>query len=157
MGEGLEAVHAVEVDEAVEVVGLVLDDAGGEALVDPLERLAVEAVAAELELAVAAHLAAQVGHREAALPAVLQLLGQRRHHRVDQHGERDRGGVGIARVAVDLDHANLLELVHLGGREPRAVVLAHGLDHVVDQALDLGRPDLRDRNRRRDLAKHGMS
>ena len=74
------------------------------------------------------------------------MLGpERGHDRVDEHGERDLRRVGVARVAEHLDDAHLLRHVHLVGGEAGAVVLAHGLDHVVDEALDL-RPS---RSRRR--------
>src|SRR5262249_9175638 len=84
------------------------------------------------------------------------LSRERRHDGVDQDRERNAGRIGIARIAVDLDHADLLGNVHLGGREPSAAVLAHGLDHVVDQPLDLARPDFLDRNRRRHFPQHRM-
>src|SRR5262249_22153615 len=45
----------------------------------------------------------------------------------------------------------------LVGGEACAVVLAHGFDHVVDQALDFGGPDLPDGDRLRHFAKNGMS
>src|SRR5712671_642849 len=157
MREGGEVPHPVEVDPAVQVVGLVLDDAGEELLGHHVDQAALAVERLETHAAEARDHAPHVGHREAALPAVLHLLGQRGHHRVDQHRERDRGGVGVARVAVHLDHADLLELVHLGSGEPGSVVLAHGLDHVVDQALGPGRADLLDRNGRRELAKYRVS
>src|SRR5262249_24945134 len=39
----------------------------------------------------------------------------------------------------------------------RAVVLAHGLDHVVDQPLDVRRPDLLDGDRLRHFAEDRVS
>src|SRR5262249_8243332 len=53
--------------------------------------------------------------------------------------------------------ADLTEHVHLVGGESGAVVLAHGLDHVIDQPLDLWRADLARRHRRRRLPQHRMS
>jgi len=50
-------------------------------------------------------------------------------------------GVRVARIAEHLDDGDLLEGVHLGRRQAGAVVLAHRLDHVVDQPLDRGRSD----------------
>ena len=52
------------------------------------------------------------------------------------------GRVRVAGIAVHLDHADLLERVHLGRGEAGAIVLAHGLDHVVDEALGVRGPDL---------------
>ena len=57
-------------------------------------------------------------------------------------------------VIVDLTARDLDEGVDLVGGEPRAVVLAHGLHHVVDQPLDLGGADRLERDRLRFLTKH---
>jgi hypothetical protein len=43
----------------------------------------------------------------------------------------------MARMAVHLDDEDVERMVHLGCRQPHAVVLAHRLDHVVDELLDL--------------------
>ncbi len=41
-----------------------------------------------------------------------------------------------------LDRHDLKSAVHLRRRQPDAVVLPHGLDHIVDQALDVRRLDV---------------
>src|SRR3990172_2851401 len=104
MGERAEVLHAVEVDDAVEVVDLVLDHAGEELLGDHVHLRAVAVIGLEPDRRVASHHPAHVRHREAPLPAVLRLFGQRGDDRVDQHREWDAGGVRVARVAVDLDN-----------------------------------------------------
>jgi len=55
---------------------------------------------------------------------------------------RALAGWGSQRVAEHLDDADLLERVHLVRGEPGAVVLAHGLDQVVDESLGIPRADL---------------
>jgi protein-S-isoprenylcysteine O-methyltransferase Ste14 len=47
--------------------------------------------------------------------------------------------------------------VHLGRRQPGAVVLRHGLEHIVDELLDLGRADSFGRDRLGDLPQHRMA
>ncbi len=141
----------------MEVVGLVLDHPREELLGHHVDRIALPIERLEPNGRRPRDDAAHVGHGEATLPPVLGLVGERGHHRIDQHGERDGGRVGVPRVAVDLDHADLLQHVHLGGGETGAVVLTHRLDHVVDEALGLRGADLPAGHGRRDLTKHRMS
>src|SRR6185369_9168912 len=49
------------------------------------------------------------------------------------------------------------EGVHLGGRQPRAVVLAHRLDHVVDEALHRGGAERRGIDALGDFPEHRMA
>src|SRR5207253_222500 len=79
----------IDVDDAVEVVRLVLDDAREEILGDELDGVARAIEAFEPHRRVARGHAPHVGHREAALPAVFRLLRHRRHDRIDDHGQRD--------------------------------------------------------------------
>src|SRR2546425_9948973 len=55
------------------------------------------------------------------------------------------------------DDRDLSRGVPLIRGEARAVVLAHGLDHVVDEPLDLRRTDLVPRDGFRHLAEDGMA
>ena len=88
------------------------------------------------------------GHRQAALVDRRGLVVERLDHRVDDHGQRDRRLVRVARVVVDLDDGDPQQRADLVGREPGAAGGAHRLDHVVDQALDLGRGELLGRRSR---------
>src|SRR5262249_3406697 len=74
-----------------------------------------------------------------------------------EDGEGHLRRVGIAGIGGNLDDRDLQERVDLIRGQPRAVVLAHGLDHVVDQPLHVRRPDGLDGDRLRSLAQHGMS
>src|SRR5262245_46889030 len=69
--------HALRIENAVEVVAFVLDDAGVEAARLTLDRLALKAVASVADLGPARHSAAQAWHREAGLPAEFVLVAQR--------------------------------------------------------------------------------
>ena len=84
--------------------------------------------------------ASQVGNREASLPADLGLVAQGRHDGVDHHGQRDRR-LGALVVGRDLDDREAQPHVDLRRGEADALVLVHGLDHVVDEPLDVGRAD----------------
>ena len=53
----------------------------------------------------------------------------------DEHHERHLGLRALV-VARDLDHGEAQALVDLGRREPDALVLVHGLAHVVDELLE---------------------
>ena len=59
--------------------------------------------------------------------------------RIHQDGERHRLGIGIAWVLLDAVDDDPARHVDLRRGEPGAVVVVHRLEHVVDQALDLGR------------------
>src|SRR5262245_29703365 len=157
VSERREVPHPVDVHDAVEMIRLVLDHPSEELLRHGVDLAAIPIVGLEPDRRVAGHYAAHVRHGEASLPAVVHLLGERRHDRVDEDGERNGGRVGIARVLGNLDHADLLERVHLRRGEAGPVVLAHGLDHVVDEPLSLRRPDLLHGNERRLLAQHRVA
>src|SRR3989441_654664 len=138
VGEGRQVAHTIEVHVPVEMIGLVLGDACEEVLgIDDVAR-AFTVVKLEPDRRVAGHDAPHVGNRQAALPAVFHLVCQRRDDGIDDHGERDLGRVGIARIGLDLDDRDLLEDVDLVGGESGPVVLAHRLDQVVDELLGLG-------------------
>src|SRR5262245_18839816 len=156
VGESGEIAHPIEVHVTVEVIGLVLGDACEEVLrVDDLPgALAVEIF--EPDRRVAWHHAPHVGHRDAAFPPVLHLVGQRGDDGIDDDRERNFRSFGIARVGLNLDDRDLPGNVDLVGGESRSVVLAHRLDHVVDELLRRGGPNLFWRERLRLLTQDGM-
>jgi hypothetical protein len=109
------------------------------------------------QLDVAADDAAEVGHRQAALEVLELGLRERGQDRVDEDRQRDVGLVRVARVVLDLHHADLHRLVHLSGREAGARGVAHGLDHAVDEGLKAGRPQLLERDGAGLLAQDGVT
>ena len=114
--------------------------------------LAVEV--ADVDVDVAPDVAPQVGDGEAALVDLDQLVVQRLDHRVDDHGQRDAGLVGVAGVVLDLDHRDAHGLVHLVGGQAGAVGVAHRVDHVVDEPLHLRRRQLVGRQLAGPLPEH---
>src|SRR6058998_2106224 len=156
VGERGEIAHAVEVDDPVQVVGLVLADPREEVLRDEVHRLPLAVQALQAHGRVAGHHAAHVGDREAALPALLHFVRERRDDRIDDHHQGHRGRVRVARVPEHLDDGDLLGRVYLVRRQPGPVVLAHRLHHVVDESLDLRRANGPGVDGRGDLPQHGM-
>src|SRR4029079_19462008 len=75
--EAGEIADAHRVEHAVEVVAFVLDHTGMEVLHLALERLAVLVEPGIAQALEARHPAAHAGHRQAALPAFLDLVGER--------------------------------------------------------------------------------
>src|SRR2546426_7540768 len=157
VAEGPEVAHAVDVDDAVQVVGLVLDDAREEVLGVHFLPVALAVVILETHRDAARDHAAHVGHRQAALPAVLHLVGQGGHHGIDDDGERNRDGVWIAGVGLDLDDGDLGQLMDLVAGQAGPVVLVHRVDHVVDQPLPGRGANLVHRHRLRLHAQHRMA
>ena len=111
----------VEEQPPVEVVALVLERAGGEAPLDLVVLVAVAVEVADAHVDVAEDVAAQVGHRQAALVDLDELVVERLDHRVDDDGQRDRRLVRVARVVVDLDDGDAHRLVDLVGGDAGAV------------------------------------
>src|SRR5438034_10549887 len=91
------------------------------------------------------------------LPALVHLVGQRRDDGIDDDGERNLRGFGIARAGLQLDDGDALEDVDLIAGEACAVVLAQRLDHVVDELLRRGSSNLRRGERARLLSRDGMT
>ena len=105
--------------------------------------LPVAVEVADPDVDVALDLAAQVRDREAALVDRDQLVVERLDHRVDEHRQRDRRLVRVARVVCSTSAIAIRSAcADLRRGEPGAVRGALGLDHVVDQRLDLGRGEL---------------
>ena len=151
-------VGAVDEEDAVEVVDLVLERAGGQAALHLLVLAAVAVEVADADVDLARHVAAQVGHREAALVDLDHLVVERLDHRVDHHRERDRRLVRVARVVrLDLDDRDPQRLADLVRREAGAVGGALGLDQVVDQRLHLGRAQARPGDLAGALAQHRIA
>ena len=69
IGQRLEAAHAIEEQDAVQMIGLVLDDARGEILELELEALAGAIEGRHLDVLRARHPAAHFRNAEAAFPA----------------------------------------------------------------------------------------
>ena len=147
----------VEEQPAVEVVAFVLEGAGGEPPLDLVVLVPVPVEPAGPDVDVPQDGAPQVGDRQATLVDLDQLVVERLDDRVDQDRERDRRLVRVPRVVVDLDDRHPDRLVDLVGGDPGAVGVAHRVDQVVDQPLQLRRGQLGRRDLAGALAEDGMT
>jgi len=127
------------------VVALVLPGGGGEA---PNHLVVLGTVTVEVahpHVDVAPHLAPQ-RHRQTALVDDDLLVVQRLDHRVDRHGQRDAGLVGVPGVVAHLHDGDAHRFAHLSGGQAGAVCVAHRGDQIVDQRLHLRRTHLGQRD-----------
>src|SRR5581483_10913395 len=136
-----EVLDAHRIEDAVEVVALVLHHARVEALDRAVDRLAKGVEAGVADLAVARHDAAHPGHRQASLPALLHLAPDRLHRRVDEHGVRHLLGIRVARVLLHAEDDDAQQHPDLRGGEPGAVQVLHGVAHVGDQLAQPARAE----------------
>jgi small subunit ribosomal protein S21 len=142
-GEMAQVGHPHRVENAVEMIHLVLQDAGEQAVSLAGDRAAATVERREADPAMPWHEAAQIGDRQASLEPGLDLVAERRELGVDQHvdlGATTLGTVGQLHGSDDAPAG-----MNLGRGETDAVGIRHGLQHVVDQGLNIRRPDLLDR------------
>ena len=81
----------------------------------------------------ARHLAAQAGHRQAALPALFHLIAQRRDQRVDQDRFRHRRRIGVTLVLPESEDHQCQVDPDLRRGQAGAASRVHGLEQVGDQ------------------------
>ena len=97
---------------------------------------------AHLDLARARHPAADVGNAQAAFPVLDDLVADDGDLGVDERDQRHPVlvlGSSSSSVGREPGDEQPQAFVHLRRRQPDAVVLAHRLDHVVDELLDARR------------------
>ena len=153
-GQRLERPHPIEEQHAVEMIGLVLDDARRKIVRAQLDALAVPVERAHLDLARPRHAAADVGDAQAAFPVLDDVGADDGDLGVDDR-ERRRFRLVVLVAIVERGDEQPEPLVHLRRGQTDAVILDHRVDHVVDQLLhdraaDLGlleRPRLRAQHR----------
>jgi len=119
----------------------VLDDPGVKVLGGEIQGVPLPVVGLDLDLPVAGDLPPEIDDAQAPLPVLDHLLRGPDDLRVDEDHQRDGRGLRIAGVPLDLQDGDLDRDMDLGRCQPDPVVLAHGLDHVVNEALELLSPD----------------
>ncbi len=102
-------------------------------------------------LPVARHQPAHTWDAETALPAVGTFRTDRLDLGVHEHGQRDGLGGRVSGAVVEPEDHDPLQHADLDGRKTRAVVGAHGVQHVLHQRMQLRRVE--HLHRRRDLAQ----
>ncbi len=138
--------HPHRIEDAVEVIALVLHDARVKAFGDALDALSLEVVSAVTQLPHPRHDAAQAGDGQAPLPALFRLGRQWFEHRIDEDRAGHRVGVRITRVAHRririAEDDETQRHADLGRGEPRATGRLHRLEHVADERTQLGRAEI---------------
>ena len=116
---------------AVQVIHLVLDADGQQAVGPQLLRLALAVEEAHGDLVGAVHVGEDAGHGQAAFLVHL-FAGLVAQLRIDED-------LGLVLFLADVDDHEALVHVHLAGGQADARRVVHGLEHVVEQALEFGR------------------
>ena len=107
VGERGQVAHAVEINFAVQMVPLVLNNARVKAGRDEVEFRAAAVLGAHADFFIARHAAPKFGNAEAAFPIFFHLLRKRLDLEIYQNGKRNRGLLGIARIVRDLEDGDL--------------------------------------------------
>ena len=131
------------------MVALVLDHTGMEARDRAVDRVAVEVAAGVTHPCVTRHDTTHPRHRQAALPALLLRIVERRNGRIAKDGVGHLVGVGVARIAAHAKDHHLQQHADLRRSDACAVERRHGVLQVVHQLAQLRRAKGADR--RRDL------
>ena len=129
-GLSLLALRSVEDQHPVQVVDLVLEDAGLEAGGLDQQRLTADVAASHPRVQRTLDVDRDSGQAEAALLGDRQLVGEPLQLRVDDRG---RGG-----VEPRLHDQQAVHDAELGRRQPDAEGIAHDRDHLLGLALELG-------------------
>ena len=135
-GQRAQVRHPHRVENPVEMVDLVLQDAGEQAGGQTGDRAPVTVQGAVAQVGMARDATAQARDRQAALEGELVRRADRLELRIDQD-MRDRAGA-LGPVGQVERHDDAQRFVDLRRREADPLGIDHGRQHVVDQPLDLG-------------------
>jgi hypothetical protein len=132
--------EAVGKDFSVEVVYLVLSDAGEETVDFFGMLLPVLVPPVEYDSVGTKHILMDIGHAETAFVEVFLFAFELKNLRVDEnmHVGGVAIGVGLLVIGAHTDGYQADGEVHLRGGETHAVGVVHGLEHIVDKFLEVG-------------------
>ncbi|MDT4875218.1 hypothetical protein FQZ97_1105680 [compost metagenome] len=114
-----------------------------------LDRLPLRIDALIANTPITIHRPTQARHRKTTFPALLHLLAERRDQRVEQDGLRHSRGIRIAFAVLEAEDHQLQVDTDLRRSQTDTAGVAHGVEHVVDQVLQLGAAEQLLRHRRR--------
>ncbi len=112
-----------------------------EAIDYPVDWLAVRIETLVTDAGVARHFATQTGNGQAALPAQFFVIAQGRDDRVDQNGLRHRISIRITLTFFESEDHQLQTNTNLRRRQANAPRRGHGVEHILDQLLQLFCPE----------------
>lgn len=141
-------IHPIDEEDAFEVIDLVLDRASQEALAFEFDGLAIDAEGLDPAMGGATDIGVEFWEAEATLGAEDFFATQMQFRVAEDHGrvfgevtffavDPEFGGALLG--VVDLEHAELQGFGDLLCGEADALGVAHGFDHVVGEAANLGR------------------
>jgi tRNA-2-methylthio-N6-dimethylallyladenosine synthase len=123
------------------MIDFMLHDAGMKLGDGAIDRAAGRIDARVAELPVAWHQPAHARNGQTALPTLLHLRPKRRELGIDENGERDLLGVGVARVGLDTEYDNPEPDPDLRRRKTRSIKILHGVPHIAQQAVEFRRAE----------------
>src|SRR5487761_947027 len=158
IAEGGRTPETVQVEVAVQVIELVLDDDGRQAGELQLERLPAPVQRADLHRAMPPGHAAEVGERKASLRTELVPVPDQRHLGISEDGQRESVTIWIpVDIRDDLNHEYADRHVHLGSGNPHAVIIAHGIAEIIDEPAVPASLEIFSRDGIRNAAQHGTA
>jgi len=136
---------ARRIKDAVEVVYLMLHDARVKSSDRSIDFLAAFVKATISQVPIARHKTTHARHRETSLPVVFHLLwGDRFELGIDQHSIGYVLGVRIPWIAADAEDHDTLQDSDLRRCETRTVQCRHGVAHVLQECIQVGRRECPD-------------
>ena len=93
------------------------------------------------------HESAHAGHRQTTLPAIFSVIVEKVDPRIDQDGLGYWLGIGISRIVHEAEDHDPQGHADLRGRDARAAVSLHGIPHVAEELIQLGRRNITHRLR----------
>ena len=146
---------ALRIENAVQVVALVLHDAGVEITDRPVDRPTQRVAPDIAQPSMARHEPTEPRNAQAAFPSRFALVAQELDRGVDEHRQRHGLGIGVPRVVLELEDDDPLQDADLNRREARTAVGAHRVEHVVHELVQARRIEFR--HRRRGLAQQRVT
>src|SRR5271166_892356 len=119
------------------MVGLMLEDARMKILGDEIQLLAVASQCFNPHFLEARHQTPKIGDTEASFPLLDRLAIKGGYNWIYQDGQRHRRIIRISRIVANFQHRQSQRQMNLRPRQTHPNILVHGLDHVVDQPLEL--------------------
>lgn len=153
--ESAQVTDAPGVQDAVQVIHLMLDDPGVKTVDGTFEAPSAGIHAAVTDAGATGYQAAHARYAQAPFPALFHGIAQGRDLGVDEHGHGHRGGVRVAGIALHAEYHHAYGLSDLRCRQPGAVIGRHGVEHVLYQRIEA--PCVKLNDRLGGLQQHGMA
>src|ERR1700730_5460876 len=128
--------YAARVEDAVQMVHLVLDYPGMKVVHASVDGLALGVYAGISQVAEPWDHPSHAGYRETSLPTVLHLVAEGGQLGVDQHGVGHRCGLRVARIVVHAENHHAQAHAYLRRGKSRPIEILHRVPHIGDQVFE---------------------